>query len=867
MKSFFKKLSLVLVAAMVITLIPAQSAKAAPTPLAIGLNETDAKAGKGISIEVGETSAKLGFWGVTNYNVAGANTKKWSTSDKTVATVNDGKVTGVKAGTATISLTLTNNNIDYAGAVTVTVKAKASTTTTTGNVSVKQTAYNAVEVSFADAAAAEAAKDGIKIERVKTSAKGAFYLNVNATKSIDSTKKNVVTLTGLADGSTYQITVPGVAKAFVLTMSVGSAAAVVLEYPVVYIGAGTNITGGNIKNPTVVPTTKVVDANGIVINFKASDIKYTTDRTKNQYVNFTANNGKIKFSNINGQCYVKATYTFKDAAGAQQTLTDETVVTPVAYQAPNLQGFVEQICLTTESDPKKVKYPGTYDFKGTLSVGQLAYIAYYFETPDGDKYTGTNVQNTVKKDGIEVASAKEYVYYFEKDDASANVVSLYKATNTTQVRGWNEGTERICLYKQIGTKADPLSDTLVGVIDITVQPEPYVFDMNLSETSLDGFENGLKTSEEITYSLVDQYGDKIKGELVATDANGGSVSSWVTITKTDDYKGKIKFDFATLQKTTETKDVIIKVKNQTENEMYETVSVTVDHIDENSSDIGYELIVSDKVLKNKDLQDTTGITNIGITFEVAETRDGNRLKKVPFAVICDEDLDVATSTLGANVLYLVLTDLDSRVVTKDAAGNFATTANAATAMSFTFDAFPNTATDLGEKLITGTFNAQLFRAKSVTAGDFDTENEVEVSLTNEVELLVVSSNTYGLKKDGDKAVLNKSVEVWIDKDKKGTIGASNETAYFNLIEEIVGELYAWYDMDSNGKVAGAAADTTSTEIKQIKDLAGYSLVSAKYVPGANNDEVFIKSVVIEFTPGSTGVVATQTITVNRKFAH
>ncbi|MCQ2537495.1 MAG: Ig-like domain-containing protein, partial [Lachnospiraceae bacterium] len=103
MKSFFKKLSLVLVAAMVLTLIPAQNAKAAGT---IKLAPQEAKsvdeAITVLTLKKGET-ADLKFYGCLDYKTTG---EGWDSSVKAVATVDkNGVVTAVAAGATEVVYT------------------------------------------------------------------------------------------------------------------------------------------------------------------------------------------------------------------------------------------------------------------------------------------------------------------------------------------------------------------------------------------------------------------------------------------------------------------------------------------------------------------------------------------------------------------------------------------------------------------------------------------------------------------------------------------------------------------------------------------------------------------------------------------
>lgn len=873
MKSFFKKLSLVLAAAMVITMLPLQSAKAV-TKVNLGVDATKAAAGETIELEVGATQ-KIGFYGVKDYNTAGAKTKVWKSDNTSVATVTNAFVTAVAPGTANISFTCTNNGIDYAGSVKVVVKTTGTAAQTQGNVSVKQTAYNAVEVTFADKAAASAAKDKILVERVKTSGKGGtFYLSVNATKNADEEK---VTITGLSDQVTYRITVPGVAKPFVVSMSIGPAADLILEYPTVYIGTGVDIVGNNVKNPTVTPVVKIVDADGKVTADAVKNVKYSTDKTKNQYATFTAGSGKIKFSSLSGVCYVKATYTYKDAQNVSHTLTDELSVSPVAYVAPSLQGFVEQICLTDKTG-KDIVYPTTYDFTGTLAVGEKKAIAYYFETPEGAKYAGKNVKDTVVyTDGskkISELNDKDYILYFVKDDASANVISLYNFGNKTEVRGWNEGTERVCLYKQLGTSQQPLTDTLVGVIDITVKPEPYVFDMQLSDNAAEGYTNGITRTQELTYALIDQYGNAIGGELVIKGTDGSNVPSVTYEAKADKKgEGKIIVNFETLGPTTEAKDVVVSVKGT---EYSETISISAEKIVEDSSDLGYDLILDNLEVKNKDFYNVTNIDALGVNIKVAETRDGNRLKYVDFVVTSDDVDETIPNVITEGTLVLVLSNADDAIVKEDARTEIVTMGNAAriganAAEGYTFDVFPNAtaaaATAIGDVLKVGAFTANLYKVTGANKGNFDLQSSVEFTVSNNMELIQNIDNTYKLKADDNKVKRTGTAKAdltWTEDDEKAYVVTSEEQ-YKVLMATIVGQLYGWFDINSDGKA-------TDDEVDRIADLfPGFKVIDQKYVAGAENNEVFVKTVTIQYKlqkdPAVAGPLGEQTIVINRKFKH
>ncbi|MCR5585519.1 MAG: Ig-like domain-containing protein, partial [Lachnospiraceae bacterium] len=603
MKSFFKKLSLVLAAAMVITMLPLQSAKAV-TKVNLGVDATKAAAGETIELEVGATQ-KIGFYGVANYNTAGAKTKAWKSDNTSVATVSNAYVKAVAPGTANISFTCTNNGIDYAGTVKVVVIDPNAKST----ISAKQTTWQTVVVTFADEAAAKAAKDGVVVERVKTSSKGTFYLNVSAKPAV---KDNTLVIEPLSNGVTYRITVPGATKPFEITMNVGAPDFVDISYGTVYMSSETktDITGESLRNPLVTPEVKVYDANGIVVQTEAKGFKFSTDKTANVgNPVFNTTKGTIRFNKLESSCYVKVVYSYKDANGKTITLDPaETTVSPVNYVAPNLQGFVEKITLV-EKDAKadEIVYPSDYNYTAEIAVEQELALAFYFETPEGTKYAPDIVKSTVinSKNEKTMLNCKTngaaYSYYVVKDDPNANFISVKQNANTVLVRGWNEGSEVLCIYERAKAgKEDTLTDKLVGVLTVEVSEEAKVVDLGLEENSLSGFINTEINDDKVgvlKYSLEDQYGKAINAylEIKATD---GKPVSGITIEDNGKAKGKIKVDYNAFGKAVEGRELEISVKNQ-KDEFKDYITVTADEINTSGAK-GYQLVVSDRTIKNKD---------------------------------------------------------------------------------------------------------------------------------------------------------------------------------------------------------------------------------------------------------------------------
>lgn len=99
MKNFFKKLALVLALALVVTVVaPAAASKSEAASIAISSKSEDVSIGKSYNFNI--------------KNKVKGSTYKWSTSDKSIATVNskNGVAKGVKVGTATISCKITLPN-------------------------------------------------------------------------------------------------------------------------------------------------------------------------------------------------------------------------------------------------------------------------------------------------------------------------------------------------------------------------------------------------------------------------------------------------------------------------------------------------------------------------------------------------------------------------------------------------------------------------------------------------------------------------------------------------------------------------------------------------------------------------------------
>jgi len=707
MKSFFKKLSLVLVAAMVITMLPAQSAKAA-TKVALGpvgqKEAAEANTAQTYELKVGET-VDWTFYGVVDYNAAGRKTKLWTSSNPAVATVANGKITAVAVGKTKITLTVTNNGIDYIGQADLTVLAKDAAPVAGAPV-VKQVAYNKIEIAFADADAAKAAKDAVvSVTRVRTGKNGQ-ELNLFSGANVDqkpAPENNVLVVSNLSNEVTYKIVIPGYKTPYVVTMSVGEPVAVKLTYPTVYISASdkvsSDISGNPIKYPEVTPIAEVVDANGIVCESVQTGFKFSTDKTKNTgNVSFTTGNGRIRFNKAESSCYVKCEYSYKNAEGKVVPCDyDEVTVSPVPYTAPNFQGFVEKITLTEEVGTE-IEYPSDYNYTASIAIGGTKYLAYYFETVDGTKYTPESVYTTVHASGLKEnksmnkikADGSAYSYYVVKDDKTKNKISIKDLDGKIEIKGFEEGTQTICVYeRRLGTDGDDVTkDKLVGVLTITVEPKAEIVDLHLSENSVNGYKNTLIAADQkiyVEFKLEDQYGNNTAGDIKLRDENGNTVTG-VSFLKSDKSasgatnllwrgakKGLICIDVTQFDLSEKGKTLVVSIDDQND-PCRDNIYVTTKNID-TSKGAGFALMADNVSIKNKTIR--SGIndaakdaTSLALTIDVANTKGGERYDPyAEFYIIGDDDITKVSGRTGLNNKLLVwITREDGSVLKKTVNG-------------------------------------------------------------------------------------------------------------------------------------------------------------------------------------------------------
>ena len=266
----------------------------------------------------------------------------WESSDEEVITVEDGVLTAVAAGEATLTATgvVVEGYEEEVVEVTLTVVEAAVDT----SYEAKQKSEKTIELTFADAeyAATLTDKTMIKLERVID----ADRKDVCLIKDFE-VKENKVTFSpyaSFADGDTYIITVNGEEEGTTIVTKVGAVASVEVTYKSID-EKGNTIKGqdeagkayvSDEKEPIYVQLgVKLYDANGVDVTnvYSTEDSLSYALVEENETVYFEDEYaGKLVFTKAGEAVVVKATYVYVDADGNEVPVTREVPV--IAEEAP-----------------------------------------------------------------------------------------------------------------------------------------------------------------------------------------------------------------------------------------------------------------------------------------------------------------------------------------------------------------------------------------------------------------------------------------------------------------------------------------------------------------------------------------------------
>jgi hypothetical protein len=859
MKSFFKKLSLVLAAAMVITMLPMQSAKAAD----VIIGERDGnKVTPVAQVEVGY-NAEWGFLNVTPYDAAAYNSVKFTSSNKAVAVIGGAKnrnIQAIAAGKTTISFSCTNGK-----GTTFTAKSELEVVAK-GQLKafeLKQTEKDVVIATFGSAADATAAKEKMTVELIKKTKSGQeIKLGSTAKPEV---KDNTVVIKNLIPQLTYRVTVGTDSKDIEMTMGKYDSFQVVYGYA--YVGKDKNILGSSIISGEVKPEVIVYDENGIIIDrpeYADGNLVFDYDSDVSDDDAFCYGDGTVEFSKAGSKCKVTVTYIYTDANNDEQKDTWTGWVYSTDYVAPAISGWASSIGLTKAD---KIGKDANYTNK-ELKVYEDYYLVFKLDGSDGKVYTGYNVsgQAACAESGKQVLTldASQFDYYFAKakDD---NILSIYEGANSTKITGWSAGTSRIYLYKRVGTTRDTNKDEIVGLIDVTVKAEPKLTYVSLSTSSVDAWQNSMDTTRKVTVTVQDQYKqlfDIAETDIILKDKDGNQVNTGaydVTEKKAGEYELALYLNQSTVFAADSKSVYTVAVGDKKANLSIGTKTVST------TGTPSYDLVVNDVKVTDKSIINATNVANIVSNIKVVETYSRVAVNAVNFWLVSDDPTSSeALAAIGTSTTpIVVIRNSAKKLVSQDKTNTIGTTAapTRVGTSGFDFDAFTNvTATSkgkVGDCLLAGTFTATVYQNTANGLRKLSTKN---FTISNNIKGIQSVDPTYQLKADG---TVNKDAAVWGANETKGvyTVSASTTNA---LWLDLCARLNCFYDVDGNGSVTKDGGEIRSLKNNATTGLPNFEIVSVDYINGAKSDkEVYVRSITVKYTTAGD-VYNQQTITLNKK---
>ena len=420
----------------------------------------------------------------------------FKSSDDTVATVDaaTGVVTGVKAGTATITATAKNGKKTVTAKQTITVKDEVAELT-----DVKQTASNAVTTTFNVDASKAFTKDDITV----TAADGSNVLAVKSVEFAKDGKSATVTVFGnFVNGTTYKVTCKD--KTVEFAAKVGAVSRVAIN---------TASAAQNVETPI---SFSLFDADGI-------DVTPSVSVDTTCYVTITgtysaasydkASKASITMSNVKDEAEVTVTYNSNEKGAQDVTATQKIVcVDAAAVQGTKLFAAVDAsdtVKVNNESGCAKF-YLGLSD--ASVSVDENKSKDIYFCAKNGN--------DVLSYDSYEVESSND-------DIASATVATGYDSAKFAliSVVGNKVGTAQLNVKATKNGK-----DTFYTIpVSVTKPAEATRMTLEVTKSTMSDVEDG-DYYGEVKPQLYDKDGNKVEGDFsfkitTETDATGLSFAT------------------------------------------------------------------------------------------------------------------------------------------------------------------------------------------------------------------------------------------------------------------------------------------------------------------------------------------------------
>ena len=545
MKSFFKKLSLVMALAMVVSLVaPAGSAFAATAGIALQGTTTTVDA---INVEVGGEVVDLCFLGAP---ADWKSTYEWTPGDATIASVDKaGKVTGLKAGETTVTITA-GADASYKHTVKVTVK-EAKT-----GFEIEQKSDSRVDFIFDKAVSYT--KDDIELFMIYTSANGdeiEVSWPVKEAKLTDDKKTVMVTpYINFSDGDRYLVKVGNYeAQGFITTIGEVTDVVVTFESFGSKVFAYTNGLEGEPVD-TVLSYKLMsgkVDVTNVYKNSGYVEFELLQPSEDNDYV-VLQSEGILNFYQANTAAVVSAKYSFEQD-GELVSVSSQKPTQIVCKQVPtyDVLAVEEWTVYAAEGfdgskfDWKSPNHSVPADDAGMMIVAVLSdNRGNYYVTDNrfvGEKYNNKDVAyvgNATKEFNmsgyrVEFNSTDTDKFLVGADGALETYTKVNRAI--VYVSLFNENLESDNKFvKHISVLPLEIKDK--RALDKVVVDKPSV---TLVTDELDKPDyNGEFTKTEITVSTKDQYNDAC--------ANGGFEITTTNVDLADKVDTILEFDGSTI---------------------------------------------------------------------------------------------------------------------------------------------------------------------------------------------------------------------------------------------------------------------------------------------------------------------------------
>ncbi|MBP3593683.1 MAG: Ig-like domain-containing protein [Lachnospiraceae bacterium] len=515
MKSFFKKLSLVMALAMVVSMMaPAASAFAADDLIIAGQEEKKADAKESYSVEVGK-EVDLKF-----YNAAAGwqDLYKWESSDETIAKplVNekgeqDGRFEGLKDGKVEVTLTIGEQK------ATVELVVGKGEVVVDNTFTVKQTAGNKINVTFADPAKAT---DKVELYKIFSTSAGDVEVTWPVKTSVKDGVATVEAYVDFADGDAFVVKANGESVGFVS-----------------YVGPITNIkVVAKIGDKAV---TYVNEAIKFDVEYYAGDIKVAAnggwmtyealDPNENIYIDSTYGQTSYIYA-VGASTRVKAVYSYYDK---DYNVVEIPYEFPLVGMPKPVEAYdtIKAFTITNQlTDASKVAWGKT-----DLIVGDTGY---YVGLNVGTTTDGTYSFNAPIKDKG-AYPAELGTFSFQSSDETKLLVG-----NDGYVTAISEGNAVIIVKLTTVDANGNVSTKNVYAFNVNILPARKATTIKLSAPTVtvltnDNTGDNALTKATVTYEVLDQYNTTYPADLATVTTTAKIGKTYLDVVADGAGKGKI----------------------------------------------------------------------------------------------------------------------------------------------------------------------------------------------------------------------------------------------------------------------------------------------------------------------------------------